>query len=492
MKTLFTSIFLLAVSNVVWGQPGVMGTAVFSASGGSISGLVVNGNISNVTRTGAGQYAVTLTGSPTGYLPMISVGDTVEPVAAQVDPVSSYTSSGFTVQVIAGSATAYDPALVSVAVLGGPGGTGGGGGEAPAVYAMPNAAVFASPGGCNNGTSNTVCFNGGWYLKFKVTGTHSVSVNVDTTANAGSAAGNMPVLKTVAAASGQADSLYSTVQFPPTDAPGTSVMAISGLTPSTTYQVTMYGLGAPDGTQSTCYSGTICESVIQSIQADSGSAIAAATLRPKRCLFFGDSYLQGYYGVSGAIDYTWAWPHFLAASVGCEYSSVGIGSQGYVRAGNGGYPNLVGSWNQGNSANARSFGTVDYAFNCEGLNDHGESGIAGNVSSLLTAQRAAFGTGTKIFFVTPINPSPEGGDSSGMSVTAGISSAVAGSGDSGAFVVSPPAEFANVVFDSGTPATWCSVDGLHLNGGSRAGLDGNCQGMIGYSVAVAIGEIIGH
>ena len=100
------------------GGVSTLGTAVFSATGGTISGLVVAGNISGVSRTGTGQYVVTLTGSPTNYIAQLTVGDTVNIVSAQIDPVASYTSSGFTVQAIAAASTVYDPGLVFITVIG--------------------------------------------------------------------------------------------------------------------------------------------------------------------------------------------------------------------------------------------------------------------------------------------------------------------------------------------------------------------------------------
>ena len=110
-----------AALGVSWQAPssfgGVIGTAKFSASGGTISGLVTQGAVSGVTRTGTGAYVVTLTGSPSDYLVIGTGGDATEPfVSAQIDPVTSYGTSGFTIQYFAGGAV-YDPALLFITVI---------------------------------------------------------------------------------------------------------------------------------------------------------------------------------------------------------------------------------------------------------------------------------------------------------------------------------------------------------------------------------------
>ena len=99
------------------GGIGILGTAVFSASGGTISGLVIAGNITSVTRTAIGQYVVAISGSPANYIIQMTTGDPAQIAVIQVDPATSYTSSGFTVQVNA-PGVAYDPALVFITVIG--------------------------------------------------------------------------------------------------------------------------------------------------------------------------------------------------------------------------------------------------------------------------------------------------------------------------------------------------------------------------------------
>ena len=362
---------------------------------------------------------------------------------------------------------------------------------------FPNSSIFVSPGACTTSGGIMTCYpDMGWYMKFKVTGTTSIKLTLDTTANNGSTANAMPSIKTVATTASAADSAYTLTQFPANNTSGTQVTAISGLTSGTLYTITIYGLQA-DG-RGACWTTSICNSVIQSMQIDDAATLSAATIRPKRCIFFGDSYLQSTFGGStGAIptfvDFTWGWPYFLSAAIGCEFTQVGVGSQGWVRSGNGGFPALGSSWNFLQSGTSRTFGTIDFAFFAEGLNDHGLSGanITSNVSATITAARSTLGSGTRIFLVPPINPLPLGGDGSSGSVTADIQAGVTAAADTQTFMVTVPAEFANVAFTSGGGGTWCAaLDGLHLNGGSQGLLDGNCQGLIGYSVAMKVQSVI--
>jgi hypothetical protein len=84
---------------VKWAAPssgGVHGTAVFSATGGSISGLVMTGCITGVTRTATGQFTVSTTSPPANYC-IFAWGGIGGGVALiwYLFPTASYTSSGF-------------------------------------------------------------------------------------------------------------------------------------------------------------------------------------------------------------------------------------------------------------------------------------------------------------------------------------------------------------------------------------------------------------
>lgn len=90
------------------------GTAKFSMTGGTISGLVMTGCITNVTRSATGTFAVTVSGCPSNYVPLVTGGDSVSGIVVQVDPVASYGPTGFTGQGISLAGAAYDPGLVCV------------------------------------------------------------------------------------------------------------------------------------------------------------------------------------------------------------------------------------------------------------------------------------------------------------------------------------------------------------------------------------------
>jgi hypothetical protein len=70
----------LVRSGIVIGQTaaqssGVHGTAVFSATGGTISGLHVTGCVTGVTYNSTGSYLVALSSCPANYVAAFSGGD---------------------------------------------------------------------------------------------------------------------------------------------------------------------------------------------------------------------------------------------------------------------------------------------------------------------------------------------------------------------------------------------------------------------------------
>jgi len=174
-----------------------------------------------------------------------------------------------------------------------------------------------------------------------------------------------------------------------------------------------------NGSSGNGWTGTSFQTKINSLQFDTGSTLSNQVLAPDTCVFWGDSILQSYYGVTGSeayynyVDYTEAWPSYVVSQLGCEYSQIGIGSQGWVYpTGNGGYPVFGSSWNYYDSTHQKIFSTAPtYAIIDMGTNDHGESSsaVATNVSNTLTAMRAAFGVSTRIIIITPYNPTFDDG-----------------------------------------------------------------------------------
>jgi hypothetical protein len=70
----------------------IAGTAIFSATGGSIGGLTVSGCITGVTYTSIGIYVVALTSPPANYKVFLTPEDTTNFVILQTE---SQTSTGF-------------------------------------------------------------------------------------------------------------------------------------------------------------------------------------------------------------------------------------------------------------------------------------------------------------------------------------------------------------------------------------------------------------
>ncbi len=99
---------------------GVIGTASFAASSGSIASLAVDGVISNVTRTSTGLYAVTFVDSQpdTQYAVNIVASDdgSVVTVGGIDGTSAAYTMDGFSVTTTAGG-TARDPQVIRITVM---------------------------------------------------------------------------------------------------------------------------------------------------------------------------------------------------------------------------------------------------------------------------------------------------------------------------------------------------------------------------------------
>jgi hypothetical protein len=103
---------------------GVIGTAVFSASGGSIASLSVSGVISGVTRLGAGSYEVSFSAAQSNYTVALAASDNNSAtVLAYLSGDSfstiqtSATSFSFFTFYQGGTQSPGDPAVVTVTVF---------------------------------------------------------------------------------------------------------------------------------------------------------------------------------------------------------------------------------------------------------------------------------------------------------------------------------------------------------------------------------------
>jgi lysophospholipase L1-like esterase len=282
------------------------------------------------------------------------------------------------------------------------------------VISFPNPNIYESPDIWLLSGSSIISPTGGAYLKFQVTGTQNITANVDTTLNSVLTADDMPSIKVVI----NSDTPYF-VQLPANNTAGTPITIASGLDSATTYSVSLYMIGG-NGSVGDGWAGTSFQTKIDSLEFDPGASLSNQTLAGKSCMFFGDSILETYYGGATTgkyytyVDYTEAWPSYVAPMLGCEYSQIGIGGLGWVTPGQGGYPNFLFTWDHYDLADLKTFPTIpDYVVIDLGTNDHGISPVtvANNIAYILAQMRIQFGAGTKIILVTPYNPTfddPEG------------------------------------------------------------------------------------
>jgi hypothetical protein len=316
------------------------------------------------------------------------------------------------------------------------------------IITFPNSNVFLSPYNWRLPGDGTAWSPGpgGPYLKFSVTGTTTMTVNVDTTINSGPAT-DYPTFKVIV-----------------NDHPATFIQLTSGATT----EVLASGLtSGGDG-----WSGTGPMAHINSLQFDGGAAVSPyPIIRPKNCLVFGDSFLAGYNGLTYAsgttpyytvVDPSMTWAIYMAYAMNCEVGVIGVGSQGYTAGGNNSYPDLLSSWNYYDSTHVRSFSPApDFVINAEGVNDHGISSgtMQADVQSWLTAVRSTLPSAPIWLYI------PVGGEASDETGTGGanatpIRNAVAAQGDPNVFLIDSGT--ALVTADNWSYTTWFSPsDGLH-------------------------------
>jgi hypothetical protein len=154
-------------------------------------------------------------------------------------------------------------------------------------------------------------------------------------------------------------------------------------------------------------------------------------LRPKRCVFFGDSITEGVasqchadVSCTAAGDLcnnaaTKTWGTAVAAALDCEYSQVGFGGLGWTVSGGGavvpfftpGDPSKS-SWNQIYDGAPRDFAKsgeqpIDYIFILHATNDglreptQDPAIVSASVTGWLNAQRPKVGPATEIFLTVP-------------------------------------------------------------------------------------------
>jgi hypothetical protein len=313
-------------------------------------------------------------------------------------------------------------------------------------------------------TGSAICPAAGGYLKFKVTGTSKITLQVSTTINQGLLAVQMPSVKVVVNGP-TLDGLARYYQFPPNNSDNTPVTVATELDPKLHYQVLVQVTGADELAMSG-WSGTIFQTQINQLVVDAGASLLPTSLRPKRALFLGASYEQAYFGmlkphapvrldapIYTYVDASLSWPFFVAYGLDCEYGQIGIGGQGWVHHGAGGYPAFTASWDHFDQANVKAFfHDLDYVFVHFAENDAAEDNdaVQSAVTSWIPAARAAFGNKTKIFIILSL-PQIKSGP-----IKAGVRAAA----DPLTCLLDPGTEYQHVVFSGGP--TWASPgDGIH-------------------------------
>jgi hypothetical protein len=326
----------------------------------------------------------------------------------------------------------------------------------PLTVTFPNANIFLSPYVWRTFSGNIDATTGGAYLKGVVSGTTSIVANIDTTGNVGLTANQMPSFRVTI------DDAAST--YVQEGLAATQITLVSGMTTAShKYRVEVIG---PANNVGNGWTGIVGHTIINSLQFDTASVLSAPAIRPKVCLAFGDSYLEGYFGdpQSGArylyIDYTLTWPQYVAAALNCEIGQFGIGGSGWMNSGEGGFGAFPSFWNFYDSTHARDLTTpADYLIVAEGVNDHVGTWTAAQINTAMntwhTALRATSGWATvKTFIIVP-----NYADATDAVNHAQISTSANAWADAAAFAVDPGTSLQLCLPFTGV--TWCSPDGTH-------------------------------
>lgn len=442
----------------------------------------VTGTAVGAVTVGAGALAISPTSGNTSTTPTLSLTGTntvwTQETAAGLFSVSGGTGSSIatptittdtagtavlTVGSTSGNLTVTDNSTSATATF-----------SVPLQVTFPSASVYQSPNAWLNSGGVATCYNGGCYMKFKVTGTTSIIANVDTTVNNTMLSQNdMPTLK-IHVDSPTTDGTWAFAQLPFNNTANTPVTLASGLTSGTIYTVTLYGLGGFEN-DANSWTGTTNQTRLLNLQFSSGATLSAYTPRAKTCIFWGDSYLQGYFGAptGGAyyllVDATLGWPFMVAGQSGlnCEYMQVGIGGQGWGHSGGGssGFPPFPSTWNGYDSTHAKTLTCPDYTIVAQGVNDASvaDATVTAAVTAWIPAFRAVCAT-SKVFILQNIAQLKK------AAIQAGVTAAA----DPLVYVIDPGSEYTNATFNGCSVASWAAPDCLHLNS--------TYQGILGVAV----------
>jgi len=335
-------------------------------------------------------------------------------------------------------------------------------GFAQVVATFPNANIFLSPGTWRTFSGSIDAPTGGAYLIGSETGASTIVANVDTSGNSAQTANGMPSFK-VTIDSGVPVIVQEGLA-------ATTITLASGLAGGThTYLVQVIGGSTGVGNS---WTGTASHTIINSLQFENGTTLIPPTTRPKTVWAFGDSYLMSVVAASfttqwyNFVNFTQSWPQWIGAGLNAEIMQEGIGSCGWVHAGDGGFPAFTGWWDHYDSTHARDLSVPpDFLFIAIGVNDHVGTVSAAQINTAMnswhTAMRATSGwANVPTYIIIPF------ADVTADAVNhAQIVTTANAWGDNNAHVINIGTSTAGAQLSAclpfSGPATFCSFDALH-------------------------------
>lgn len=238
----------------------------------------------------------------------------------------------------------------------------------------------------------------GAYIKFSLTGTDYLKLNLDPGPYSAYAAGDAPII------------MYSINHATPVIAQvttsGTLITLATGLGVNSVYAIEIWLLGLKNSGDRWGSAGVSPANILRvtGFTTQSSAVISApAGNRLKKAIVWGDSITEGHRSrrngqlAPGGTGKSLAWT--LGDVMQAEYAVVGYSGQDWTSAGGDNVPQFTAAWNLHSAGRNRSFTGLDYAFVVLGSNPGSPS--AATVTSWITSARTAFGAGTWIFVCVP-------------------------------------------------------------------------------------------
>ncbi len=166
----------------------------------------------------------------------------------------------------------------------------------------------------------------GAFLKFGVSGTVNLSLDIDNSTTSGFSSGSMAIVRYSIDGA-----VFTDVQLGPSQ---TSLTLSSGLSTGA-HAVEVYfkassttnGIGDVAGSSGVSPTNVLR---INGVVIDNGASVAAPTLLPKRMLIFGDSITAGeHVNTDGSDDATQCYAPMIARALDAELGLIGYGGQGW-------------------------------------------------------------------------------------------------------------------------------------------------------------------